>query len=318
MFSQDFISALVRGLVHYGSEVLFPIMIASFFMGVVMRSLIYYTIWREMFFAKEFDKRVNTFLETVTRDMRLSFYLISKKLLEKTFYELFVVRAIMKRRNPDVIMTMSDRIFLTKQGAAWIVHDLLKQIRHLKHDRESKMLQITKSTLQNNPCFNRVFGVIPASMFNDLVNILPGILIVGGIFGTFLGIMSALPELGQMDLSNIEETKMVMDRFLENTSFAMSTSLVGILLSVTLSIFNSMFSPEKLFVRIVDRLESALEKIWSRSDHNDLPRNLSEFDEHRDPLEALAEEALHQELGTHSPSTNKRKDGPPEQSRDAS
>lgn len=300
MISQEFIQSIVNGLVHYATDLLLPLMVLMFIGGVIFRTLIHYTIWREMAFAKEFDKRVTTFLDRTEIDAHLSFYAITKRLLEKTFYELFVVRAIMKRRNPDVVMTLSDRVFLTRQGAAWIVNDVLKQVKHLKHERRPKLLQITKNTLQNNPCFNKVFGLLPGSVLNDLITILPGILVICGIFGTFLGIMAALPELGAMDLTDVEETKMVMDNFLLKTSFAMSTSLVGILLSILLSVYNSLFSPDKLFADIVDRFENALDRLWNRSNSNELPKD-DHFDEHRDPIAALAEEALHQELdGTHT------------------
>lgn len=301
--------------IFIASSILLPIMLLTFFGGMSARFLIYYTIWREMSFAKEFDKRVANFLESTDPNAKLSFYQITKKLLEKTFYELFVVRAIMKRRNPDIVMTMSDRVFLTKQGAAWIVHDMLKQFRLLKHEKESKLGQITRNTLQTNPCFNKVFGIFPTSTLNELTNLLPSLLILGGIFGTFLGIMKALPQLGLMDLQNVGETQQTMSRFLQSTSEAMVTSILGIFLSIVISIWNSVLSPEYLFLRIVDRFESGLEKLWSRSDNNDLPKDLG-FDENRDPLEALAEESLQQELEDKNIVTRVRKK--PAITRDAS
>lgn len=295
MLSPGLFDKMLDVFITYSTVLLLPTMFTVFAGCIISRLLIYYTIWREMVFVKEFDKRVGVFIESTSLETKLSFYGITKKLLEKTFYELFVVRAIMKRRNPDLIMTMSDRIFLTKQGAAWLVHDMLKQIRHLRHERTPQLLPIVKSTVQNNPCFNKVFGLIPAGTVNDLLKILPGLLIVGGIFGTFLGVMRALPQLGMMDLSDIDETKIALDNFLLQVSYAMVSSVLGITFSVVLSIFNSLFSPEKLFVRIIHRFENAVDKLWTRSDHNELVTNLV-FDEHRDPLEALAEEALNQEL----------------------
>ena len=47
---------------------------------------------------------------------------------------------------------------------------------------------------------------------------------------------------------------------------------------------------------MIDRFESALDLLWYRSDNNDYPQNEKPFDEHRDAVEALAEESLGLEL----------------------
>ena len=87
-------------------------MVFIFFVAVGLRFLVHFTVSREFWFAKEFYKRVHEHLDQ--RDFSAkdkSFYISMKVNLEKTYYELFVVRAYMKRRNPDVIMDVSDRFF---------------------------------------------------------------------------------------------------------------------------------------------------------------------------------------------------------------
>lgn len=289
-----YVQVFLDWMVTFATDLLIPIMMLTFFAGIALRGLIYYTIKREEWFAKEFDRRVDHHLEVPNVKDHLSFFVTTKRLLEKTYYEMFEVRALMKRRKPDAVMHWSDRVFLVKQGTAWMVKDLLKHLRHLRYTKESrpKLMQISKNSFQRNPCFSRVFGILPASVFNDFLNILPGMFIVGGIFGTFLGIMKALPDLGTMDLNDVEGTKLIMDQFLLKVSFSMSTSLVGILLSVISSFVNTFFSPEKTFVETVDRLESSLDKLWNISTNNDHPQDIPQFDEHRDPLDALAEQAV--------------------------
>jgi hypothetical protein len=76
----------------------------------------------------------------------------------------------------------------------------------------------------------------------------------------------------------------------------MTTSIIGIMCSVAMSMINTVWSPEKLFVAIIDRFENSLDILWNRSDNNDLPEIGVEFNEHRDPSEALAEASLQQEL----------------------
>jgi hypothetical protein len=274
-------------------------MAAVFCMGVFFRAMIYYTVRRHEWFAKEFEKRVNRFIdaEVPGQVKDVSFYALSKKLLERTYYELFEIRDRMKRRRPDNIMATSDRLFLVRQGCAWLVKDILKQVKFLKwNDNNPKLLNITKATLQHNPCFNRVFGVLPMVGLNDVISILPGLFVVAGILGTFIGIAGGLEGLGTMNLQDLDATKNVMDRFLHEISFAMKSSIVGIVFSLMSHVINVVLSPERSYVSMVDRFESALDLLWYRSDNNNYPAHDRPFDEHRDAVEALAEDALNKEI----------------------
>ncbi|WII70821.1 hypothetical protein QJS83_10150 [Bdellovibrio sp. 22V] len=275
-------------------------MAGIFLLGLFFRAMIYYTVRRHEWFAKEFEKRVNRFIEGETpgKTENVSFYVLAKKTLERTYYEVFEIRDRMKRRKPDSIMATSDRLFLVRQGCAWLVKDILKQVKFLKwSEGNPKLLNITKATLQHNPCFNRVFGVLPMVGLNDLISILPGLFVVAGILGTFIGIAGGLQELGTMNLQDLENTKNIMDRFLHEISFAMKTSIVGIIFSLLSHITNVILSPERAYVSMVDRFESALDLLWYRSDNNDFPAHERPFDEHRDAVEALAEDALNKEIG---------------------
>lgn len=178
-----------------------------------------------------------------------------------------------------------------------MVKDLLRHLMYLRYNKDGrpKLLQIAKNSFQRNPCFSKVFGVLPGDLLTDMTNLLPGMFIVGGIFGTFLGIMKALPDLGSMDLSDVQGSKLIMDQFLLKVAFSMNTSILGIILSVVTSLVNTTFSPIKTFVETVDRLESSLDKIWNISTNNDLPKDIPQFDEHKDPIDALAEQAVDME-----------------------
>lgn len=285
-------------LVIFATYWLIPAMLVLFVAAVIMRGLVYYTVRRQEWMAKEFEKRVDHFIEERNPSSSVSFYVIAKRLLEKTYYELFRVRYTMKRRKPDFVMTVTDRLFLVQQGAAFFVNDLLKPLKHLKYHDAShpKLLSTTKKTFARNPSFSKVLGLIPASTMNDVINILPGVFIILGVFGTFLGIMKALPDLGTMDLNDIDASKAIMDQFLLKISFSMSTSLVGIVFSVTMSFINAATSPEKVFVSAVDRMESALDALWNLSVDNVVPEDSSDFNENRDPDEVLAEQALNEDV----------------------
>jgi len=296
MFSQDLVQSLVDGVVIFATDLLMPAMAVFFLFSISLRVLIYYTVKREDWFSKEFSKRVKKFQDARSENADQSFYVATKRLLEITYYEVFEIRAIMKRRNPDAIMTVTDRVFLVQQGSARMVHDILKHIKYLKWGERPKFLEISNNVLRNNPCFNRVFGIIPVGVFNDFLNTVPGLFIVGGIFGTFLGIMKALPELGGMNLSDVEGSKLIMDNFLLKISFSMSTSIIGIILSVCMSLANTFFSCEKVYMETVERLESEFDTLWNMSAHNKLPGEISSFEADRDPIEVLSEDLIAKEL----------------------
>lgn len=299
MISEVLTTFMSSGILPLAVELLLPVMVFGFIIGVTFRVLVWYTVRRHDWFAQEFEKRVNRFIETeVPGDIKnVSFYALTKRLLERTFYEVFEIRDRMRRRKRDKMEGLNDRVFMVKQGAAWLVKDILKHVKFLRwHDNNPKLINITKATFQQNPCFNRVFGLIPLSSVNDIINILPGMFVIGGIFGTFMGIVNGLPKLGGMNLQDVEMSKQVMDAFLFEVSFAMNSSIVGILFSVLMTFINTIFSPEKIFVSMVDRFENSLDLLWYRSDNNDFPKDVPAFDEHRDPVEALAEESLNSEV----------------------
>lgn len=296
----EVLSGIMRsGVLSLIVELLVPLMLITFVFGVAARALIFFTTKRQDWFAKEFERRVSKFIDKeepgVSPDR--SFYLLTKSLLEKTFYEIFEIRDRMGRRKKDRMMTLSDRVFMIRAGCAWIIKDILKQVKFLKwHDGNPKLLAITKTTFQQNPYFNRVFAIVPISGLNDLVSILPGMFVIGGIFGTFLGIVNGLPKLGGMSLEDAQMSKQVMDAFLFEVSFAMNSSIIGILLSVVMTLINTALSPEKVFTSMIERFESTLDLLWYRSNNNDYPVGVKEFDEHKDPVEALAEEAVASEV----------------------
>ncbi len=289
---------LMGSFLTFATIGLVPFMVLLFMVGAVLKGLIYYTVRRQEWFSKEFEKRVDHFIEERNPDSKVSFYMIVKRMLEKTYYELFRVRYAMKRRKPDFLMTVSDRVFLVKQGAAFFVHDILKPLRHINYvdSNHPKLLSTTKKAFARNPSFSKILGIFPSSRLNDVVNILPGIFIILGVFGTFVGIMNSLPLLGTMDLNDIDAANATMNNFLIKISFAMSTSLVGIVLSVTMSFLNAALAPEKVFIAAVDRLEAALDALWHLSSDNSVPENLVEFNENRHPDEVLAEQALNEDL----------------------
>lgn len=294
----SWITGLIDGLVVFGSNYLLPSVILLFFTAATARILIYYTVKRESWFVQEFEKRMLRAIDFSKVNKPLSFYVVLKRLLEKTFYEVFEQRSVMKREYIDHILTPGDRIFLVQQGCAYLVRDTLKRTALLKKDDNGfkELEEVSRGVLQNNVCFSKLFGIFSVSTLNSFISQLAGLFVVFGIFGTFLGIMRALPELSGMDINDAVGSKAVMEGFLAEVAFSMSASVIGILCSVLLQTINAFFNPEDVFMNVVDKYHDALIYLWRRCDTNEVPNGLPSFDEHKDPMDALAELSLQKEL----------------------
>jgi hypothetical protein len=258
---------LINGIVLYATDYLMPILLICFVLAVIARVLITIIINRQKRFVKEYGKRVHQYLYD-NPDSKGTFYRLFKRFLVITYFENFELRTKYKRRNQDHIMTIEDRVFLIQDGIIRLIDDLLNHARYLRKEdvQRPDFHEIANNVFSSNPIFNRVFGILPMSRTNDVLNILPGIFIVAGIFGTFLGIMKALPELTGMDITDAEASKVVIDSFLTNIAFALSTSILGIILSVIMSFLNTLFSPDNTYLAIINSFKSATEVLWNKSE----------------------------------------------------
>jgi hypothetical protein len=276
----DIIHVGITGIVNLGMAYVLPAMVALFIAGVVLRMMIYFTTKCEYLFAIEFEKRMYQHLaDPEKKSHGTSFHHVTKHLLEKTYHEHFELKAKYKRRKFDHITSLTDRLFLIQAGAMRIMTDTLSQTRYLqKNGKEPRFLDVSKFVFGSNPIFNRIMGVLPLGVFHETINILPGIFLVGGIFGTFLGTMSALPMLSGIDPTNVELTKSVMDGFLHNMTFSMGKSVLGIVLSVIMTFLNTAFSPEGMFLEMVNKYTTSLEFLWNDTETNEVSA---------DPIEAL-------------------------------
>lgn len=266
---------VVDHVLEVTSQLIMPLMLVVFTLGVALRAMLYFVARSEHWFATEFYTRAQVHLMNPDAPKVASFHRLLRILLVKTYTDCYETRIKFKRRNLDFIQPLMERMFLIEEGVKRAVEDTLKQTRYLKKDgsaQEPRLLDISKRVFENNPYFNRLIGVFSVSLLNDLLSILPSLFIIGGIFGTFLGISKSLPELGNMDLSNMDETKRIMDMFLIKISTSMIKSIIGIAFSVFMSIVNTMFSIEGTYYEGVNKFCDGLVSLWNETQTNELDR----------------------------------------------
>lgn len=274
---QDNVSQmLMANVFNAASSYIVPIMIGLFVVAVFMRFSLFWVIRAELRFAREFAVRLHFYLRAVAlgEAPRVgSFSRLIRALLEKTYLECFEINDRYKLRSLDKVESLADRLFMLHAALQRCVEDLVVQLGYLKKSVErsgrNDFQDIVRSTFDTNPYFSRVFGVLPISTVNEMLATLPGLFLVLGIFGTFMGIAAGLPELGNMDLSNIDNTKQVMDGFLVHISSAMVKSIVGIGLSAAMGILNTLLAVETTHYTAITRLSDSLALAWQETDVNE-------------------------------------------------
>jgi hypothetical protein len=267
---QAIMTLILNYVVKYASSWLMTVMVITFFLGVIMRALIWLTVNCEFKWSAHFEKLTKRYLIETHEGRETSFHRLTKYLLNRTQYEFFEAKRIHKRRNLDYITTIIDRLFIFEEGGKRLILDTLDQTRYLsKTDKQQpRLVEVSKWAFDRNHIFHKVWGIFPIGIFNDFLGILPGLFVIAGILGTFIGISRGLPELSGMDIANLAESKHVLDLFLLKVGHSMVTSVLGILLSVSMSIINTAWSTEGLFFKTINLYTGSLEYIWNETQSN--------------------------------------------------
>jgi hypothetical protein len=122
--------------------------------------------------------------------------------------------------------------------------------------------ELTNRILENDDNWNKVLRFVPIGPVNRLIDILPGLFVVFGIFGTFIGISMALPEIAKIDFNNIESSGEILSNFVNNVTYAMKTSIAGILFSLLTTFLNTLAPVSSLRRKTYKRVSNSIESIW--------------------------------------------------------
>lgn len=260
--------ALSSGIVWFAFNAIVPLMIGAFIFGVMARIIIYLTVKSEWKFASEFEHRVEKMIIDESKKHNQDFHDLTGELLERTHFELYLLKAQRRARRMDYPVTMYERLFGIIQASKRIVEDTLKQTQYVKHQENPDFDRVARFVFATNPYFNKFLGVVPKTIIDDVVNVIPGLLIICGILGTFVGIVTGIPELKMMDVTDIKATGAMLDHFLMSMSFAMTSSILGMVLSLILTLVNTAMSPYALYVDVIDIYKNSLSFIWQDCIHS--------------------------------------------------
>ena len=260
------INYLCNSMAAFANNYLFTLMVFGFVGALALKVLVHYMMHAQFNFTKEFEKRVHRHLDKeYDIDPTWEYDQVVGSIMQRTWVEIYQMRMKNMRRKLDRVYSFTDRMFMVEDGAKRLITDTLKEAKYARPGKDINLGATARFVLSVNPYFNSLFGVIPTQTAQSLLGIMPGLFIIAGIFGTFLGITAGIPSLKGMDPTNAELAKTTMGHFLDNMAFSLNTSVVGIFFSVCLTIVNSVFSSKHLAKESVHKLMHGLELLWQET-----------------------------------------------------
>ncbi len=122
--------------------------------------------------------------------------------------------------------------------------------------------ELSDRILEKDDNWNKLLNFFPIGPISRLIDILPGLFVVFGIFGTFIGISMALPKIAQMDFNNLEASGEILTSFVLSVTYAMKTSIAGILFSVIMTLLNTIAPVTGIRNRTYKKISNCFENIW--------------------------------------------------------
>ena len=150
------------------------------------------------------------------------------------------------------------------EGKKSITHGVRSHMDAFKSPYPPNYYELSGRILDQDKKWKTILGFIPFDVISRVLDILPGLFIIGGIFGTFIGITSALPKISNIDLANITMASEQLESFVRDIAFSMNTSIVGIICSVALTVLNTVFPISSVREKVHSNLSRAMEHIWLR------------------------------------------------------
>ncbi|GMR20595.1 MAG: hypothetical protein BMS9Abin36_1191 [Gammaproteobacteria bacterium] len=147
-------------------------------------------------------------------------------------------------------------------GSQSLIHSLKSETNAFKAKQKPSFEQLADRVMGKDDHWVNLHGLFPIDSVIRMIDVLPGIFIVIGIFGTFVGITNALPQIAEIDFNNISNSSSVLSLFVKDVSFAMRTSIAGIVFSLIISLLNTLFPISTIRNSIARGLEDSLEYLW--------------------------------------------------------
>ncbi len=178
---------------------------------------------------------------------------------------------------------------------------LRKELDAIKSPFPPNFTEIAERVLNQDNSWRTILKFLPIDSLNRGLDILPNLFIVFGIFGTFIGITSALPLIATIDLNDLSAATPILNSFVAGVAYSMNTSIAGIVYSVIMTIITALFPLGVTRVEVIKNLERSLEVVWYRIHGDQLSKgeeaNLKGLKQIANLLESILEQRSSEDLG---------------------
>ena len=147
-------------------------------------------------------------------------------------------------------------------GSQSLIHSLKGETNAFKSKQKPNFQQLAHRVMSKDRHWVKLYGMLKTDSVIRIIDVLPGIFIIVGIFGTFVGITNALPRIADIDFNNISNSSSVLSVFVKDVSFAMRTSIAGIAFSLVVSLLNTLYPITTIRDTIAGEVEDCLEFLW--------------------------------------------------------
>ena len=162
--------------------------------------------------------------------------------------------------NNDGKKTLSLRDYVSgKQG---LITNIQAESSVFHNQTPPNFTELTHRIMSQDPHWTKVMKHFPIDGVSRMIDMRPGIFIVLGVFGTFIGISMALPEIAQIDFNDLDKSADTLMRFVLSVTYAMKTSIAGIFFSLILTVLNTLSPITDTRKRVFKKLETSLQMLW--------------------------------------------------------
>lgn len=165
-----------------------------------------------------------------------------------------------EKENEDGKKVLSLRDYVSgKQG---LIINIQSEASVFKNQTQPNFTELTHRILSQDPNWTKVLKHFSIDGVTRMIDILPGLFIVFGVFGTFIGISMALPEIANIDFNDLDKSADTLMKFVLNVTYAMKTSIAGIFFSLILTVLNTLFPIKETRYRVFKKVETSLQMLW--------------------------------------------------------
>ena len=220
----------------------------------------YSSFTRELELNVELDKEQGTEVNDIDRYLSDVLGRVGKKLPERSVRFGSGKSSAEKQQEKDGKKVLSLRDYVSgKQG---LVTNIIAESSVFHHQTPPNFTELTHRIMSQDPHWTKTMKHFPIDGVSRMIDILPGLFIVFGVFGTFIGISMALPEIANIDFNDLEKSSDTLMAFVLNVTYAMKTSIAGIFFSLILTVLNTIFPIKQVRQRVFKKLETSLQMLW--------------------------------------------------------